>query len=138
MQTTLKFTEIEPQATGEYVFIRPLPQMTKSLGGIIIPDTASPDEVRGLVMGVGRGRALLERDGQVTMVKPEAQVGDVVIFRPLGGYRVLYNDVDHWIVPDNQVLLKIGFVESLRPTAKQKIFGTENQPARQACDAIDS
>jgi chaperonin GroES len=53
----------------------------KSVGGILLPDTAKEKSQRGKVLAVGSGRIL--DNGQ--KVAPEVKVGDTVVYAKYGG-----------------------------------------------------
>jgi len=72
----------------------------KSLGGIIIPDTAKEKPIEGKVVAVGDGAR--SEDGKVTplVVKP----GDRVLFGKYSGTDVKYQGQEYLIVRESEIL----------------------------------
>ena len=72
----------------------------KSLGGIIIPDTAKEKPIEGKVVAVGDGAR--SEDGKVTplVVKP----GDKVLFGKYSGTDVKYAGQEYLIVRESEIL----------------------------------
>eukprot|EP00007_Cunea_sp_BSH-02190019_P007048 CAMPEP_0174237596 /NCGR_PEP_ID=MMETSP0417-20130205/8594_1 /TAXON_ID=242541 /ORGANISM="Mayorella sp, Strain BSH-02190019" /LENGTH=77 /DNA_ID=CAMNT_0015316369 /DNA_START=24 /DNA_END=254 /DNA_ORIENTATION=+ len=63
------------------VLIQRIKPSNKTVGGIVLPDSATQKLNQGKVVSVGPGA--LGRDGQV--IKPAVQVGDVVVLSEYGG-----------------------------------------------------
>ena len=75
----------------------------KSVGGIIIPDTAKEKPQEGLVVAVGPGR---REDGKV--VAPDVKKGDRVLFGKYTGSEIKLDGEEHLILREDDVL---GIVE---------------------------
>lgn len=72
----------------------------KSVGGIIIPDTAKEKPIEGKVVAVGDGAR--SEDGKITplAVKP----GDRVLFGKYSGTDIKYQGHEYLIVRENEIL----------------------------------
>jgi chaperonin GroES len=66
---------------GDKVVVKPAESEEKSVGGIILPDTAKTKPQEGSVIAVGNGRILDSGDRNALTVK----VGDVVVYSKYGG-----------------------------------------------------
>ncbi|MDQ6961422.1 MAG: co-chaperone GroES [Mariprofundaceae bacterium] len=66
------------------VIVRRLDSDEKSIGGIIIPDTAKEKPVQGEVIAVGKGKIL--DNGEVRAL--DVQTGDTVIFSTYAGTEI--------------------------------------------------
>ncbi|MEK6777422.1 MAG: co-chaperone GroES [bacterium] len=75
---------------NDWVLIRPEPDEGKSLGGIVIPDSAKEKPTRGVVLAVGRGHYEEQRDkkgdptGEKKFVETEVKTGNKILFRRFG------------------------------------------------------
>jgi chaperonin GroES len=76
----------------------------KSVGGIIIPDTAKEKPQEGLVVAVGPGR---REDGKV--VAPDVKKGDRVLFGKYTGSEIKLDGEEHLILREEDIL---GVVEA--------------------------
>ena len=76
----------------------------KSVGGIIIPDTAKEKPQEGLVVAVGPGR---REDGKV--VAPDVKKGDRVLFGKYTGNEIKLDGEEHLILREEDIL---GVVEA--------------------------
>ncbi|TMA31661.1 MAG: co-chaperone GroES [Deltaproteobacteria bacterium] len=76
----------------------------KSVGGIIIPDTAKEKPQEGLVVAVGPGR---REDGKV--VAPDVKKGDRVLFGKYTGSEIKLDGEEHLILREEDLL---GVVEA--------------------------
>ena len=85
--------KIKPLA--DRVVIEPMEAEEKTVGGIIIPDTAKEKPQRGTVRAVGSGTK------DVTM---EVKPGDVVLYGKYSGTQVTVDDVDYLIMKQSDVL----------------------------------
>lgn len=85
--------KIKPLA--DRVVIEPMEAEEKTVGGIIIPDTAKEKPQRGTVRAVGTGTK------DVTM---EVKPGDVVLYGKYSGTQVTVDDVDYLIMKQSDVL----------------------------------
>lgn len=66
---------------GDKVVVKPAESEEKSVGGIILPDTAKTKPQEGSVIAVGNGRILDNGERNALAVK----VGDVVVYSKYGG-----------------------------------------------------
>ena len=82
------------------VIVKRLEEEEKSVGGIIIPDTAKEKPQQGEVIAVGAGVVL--KDGKLIplVVKP----GDRVIFSKYGGTEVKLGDEDYLVMREDDIL----------------------------------
>ncbi len=79
-------------------------QEQKSLGGIIIPDTAKEKPQEGKVIAVGPGK---RDDGKI--LKVDVKVGDRVLFGKYAGSEVKLDGEEHLILREEDIL---GVVEA--------------------------
>ena len=81
---------------NDRVVVKPAPAEEKTLGGIIIPDTAKEKPQRGEVVAVGPGK-----DGNLMTV----QVGDIVLYGKYAGQELQYQGVDYLIMREDDILI---------------------------------
>ena len=72
----------------------------KSRGGIIIPDTAKEKPQRGTVVAVGPGK--MDDDGK--RISMEVKKGDHVLFAKYAGTDIKFDDVEHVIMREEDIL----------------------------------
>ena len=77
---------------GDRVLVRPDEAKT-SERGIYLPESAQEKPQRGTIMAVGEGRTL--KDG--TLVPPDVEVGDRVLYARYGGTEVKVEG-DKWLI----------------------------------------
>lgn len=82
------------------ILVKRLDGITKSVGGIIIPDSAKEKPLEGIVIAVGKGK--LNEAGQ--RIVPEVSVGDRVLFAKYGGSEIKIDGEDHMILKENDIL----------------------------------
>ena len=80
------------------VVVKRLDELTKTSGGIIIPDTAKEKPSEGIVEAVGDGT----EDGKV--IPMCVKVGDKVLFAKWGGTEVKLNGEDRVIMKESDIL----------------------------------
>ena len=85
---------IKPLA--DRVLVKPAAAEEKSVGGIIIPDTAKEKPQRGEVIAVGPGK-----DGNLMTV----QVGDTVLYGKYAGQELNYEGKDYLIMREDDILV---------------------------------
>ena len=88
---------IKPLA--DRVLILPAPAEEKTIGGIIIPDTAKEKPLQGKVVAVGHG------------TKDEAMIlkeGDQVLYGKYSGTEIEYEGVKYLMMRQNDVLAVLG------------------------------
>ena len=84
---------IKPLA--DRVLVLPAPAEEKTIGGIIIPDTAKEKPQKGVVVAVGPGT----KDNPMTL-----KVGDVVIYGKYAGTEFHLEGKDYMIMRENDVI----------------------------------
>lgn len=72
----------------------------KSIGGIIIPDTAKEKPQKGVVIAVGNG-ALNEKGERIAL---EVKEGDQVLFSKYAGNEVKIDGEEFLIIRENEIL----------------------------------
>ena len=87
---------IKPLA--DRVLILPAPAEEKTIGGIIIPDTAKEKPLRGEVVAVGNGT----KDEEMIL-----KVGDTVLYGKYAGTEVTLDDKKYLIVKQSDILAVI-------------------------------
>jgi chaperonin GroES len=82
------------------VLVKRVDSMTKSPGGIFIPDAAQEQQVEGVVIAVGNGKVL--PDG--TRRPLDIHAGDKVIFNQYGGQDIEIEGVVHVIMREDDIV----------------------------------
>jgi chaperonin GroES len=82
------------------IAVKPHKEQEKTLGGIIIPDTAKEKPVQGTVVAVGSGA----RDQNGSIVPLEIKIGDVVMYGKWGGTEVKIEGDDLIIMKESDVI----------------------------------
>jgi chaperonin GroES len=82
------------------VAVELLPSEEKTLGGIIIPDTAQSKSNKGKVVAVGKG----SRDKDGNFIPMELQVGDEVIFNDWGHTKVKIDGKELLLMKEGDVI----------------------------------
>lgn len=85
------------------VVVKPSEEEAKSIGGILLPDTAKKKPQQGTVIAVGNGRLL--EDG--TIKELTVKVGDTVIYAKYGGTEVKLEGQDLVILDEDQIFALI-------------------------------
>jgi chaperonin GroES len=81
---------------NDRVVVKPAPAEEKTVGGIIIPDTAKEKPQRGEVVAVGPGK-----DGnKMTVAK-----GDTVLYGKYAGQEINHQGVDYLIMREDDILV---------------------------------
>jgi len=83
---------------GTRVLIEPLKAEEKTIGGIIIPDSAKEKPQSGKVIAVGPGK----KDEPM-----EVKVGDVVLYGKYAGTEISYEKKDYLIMSQSDILAVI-------------------------------
>ncbi len=89
---------------NDRLLVKRLEEITKTAGGIIIPDSAKEKPAEGEVIAVGPGKVNDKGDRVVLQVK----VGDRVLFSKYGGTDVKLDGVDYMIMREDDIM---GIVE---------------------------
>lgn len=82
------------------IIVKRLEEEEKTVGGIIIPDTAKEKPQQGKVIAVGKGRSL-ENGG---VVAPSVKEGDRVLFAKYAGTDVKIEGEDLLIMREDDIL----------------------------------
>ena len=88
--------EIKPLA--DRVLVKPAPAETKTIGGIIIPDTAKEKPLKGEVVACGNGTK-----DEAMVVK----VGDTVLYGKYGGQELEFEGEKYLIMRQSDILAVI-------------------------------
>ena len=75
---------------GEKVIIRPISAEQKTVGGIVLPDTAKAKPQQGEILAVGPGR-VLDNGSRLPL---EVKVGDKVLFSKYAAVDIKVDDED--------------------------------------------
>ena len=81
------------------VVVKPSEEEEKSIGGILLPDTAKKKPQQGKVVSVGNGRLL--DDGSVKELA--VKVGDTVLYAKYGGTEVTIEGQEYMILDEDQI-----------------------------------
>lgn len=87
------------------VIIKPEEALTKTAGGIIIPDTAKEKPSKGTVIAVGPGK-YAEQTG--VFIPVTQKPGDVVLYGKNSGTEINLEGDDYLIMPASALLMKVG------------------------------
>ena len=90
--------KIKPLNDG--VLVRREDEEQKSVGGIIIPDTAKEKPQRGKVVAVGSGK----KDADGKRIPMEVKVGDRVLFGKYAGSEIKIENVEHVFMREDDIL----------------------------------
>ncbi|MFN9477090.1 MAG: co-chaperone GroES [Rickettsiales bacterium] len=82
------------------VAIKPMDQEEKTLGGIIIPDTAKEKPMQGKVIAVGKGTK--DKDGN--LIPLDVKVGDKVLYGKWCGTEVKVNGQEFIIMKESDIM----------------------------------
>jgi chaperonin GroES len=85
---------------GDRAIVKPDESEAKTASGIVLPDTAKEKPQEGLVVAIGAGRVL--DNGQ--RVPLEIKIGDKVVFAKYGGTEFKYDDIEHVILSERDIL----------------------------------
>jgi chaperonin GroES len=83
---------IKPLA--DRVVVEPSPAETKTISGIIIPDTAQEKPQRGLVVAIGNGK----KDEPMTV-----KVGDTILYGKYAGTEFKFEGKDYLIMRESDI-----------------------------------
>ncbi len=92
------------QPLGDRVVIKPLSldeMSSKTLSGIIIPDTAKEKPEQGKVVAVGPGKMNEDGDARIPVA---VKVGDKVMFSKYGYDEVKVDGVEYYLVSETNIL----------------------------------
>ena len=94
---TLNIMNIQP--LGDRVLILPAPAEEKTVGGIIIPDTAKEKPLQGEIVAAGKGT----KDEEMVL-----KVGDRVLYGKYAGTELEYEGTKYLIMRQSDVLAVLG------------------------------
>jgi len=89
---------------NDRLLVKRLEEITKTAGGIIIPDSAKEKPAEGEVIAVGPGK-VNEKGDRIAL---QVAVGDRVLFSKYGGTDVKLDGVDYLIMREDDIM---GIVE---------------------------
>ncbi len=81
------------------VLIKRIKEEEKTIGGIIIPDSAKEKPQEGKVVAVGKGR---HEDGKV--IPLDVRAGDRILFSKYSGNEVKIEGEEHLIIKEDEIL----------------------------------
>ncbi len=85
---------------GDRVVVKAAVAEEKTLGGIILPDTAKEKPSQGEVVAVGAGK--LKNDGERSSM--ELKVGDKVLYGKYAGTEITYEGEEYLIMNENDIM----------------------------------
>lgn len=85
---------------NDRLLVKRLEEITKTAGGIIIPDSAKEKPAEGEVIAVGPGKVNEKGDRIALQVKG----GDRVLFSKYGGTEVKLDGVDYLIMREDDIM----------------------------------
>jgi chaperonin GroES len=90
--------KIRPMNDG--VLVLRVEEKQKTVGGIIIPDSAKEKPQEGKVVGVGPGK--MGDDGK--RIPMDVKAGDRILFSKYGGTEIKIDDVEHLFMKEDDIL----------------------------------
>jgi chaperonin GroES len=111
MKTGQKEEPMKFRPLHDRVVVKRIEAEEKTLGGIIIPDTAKEKPQQGRVIAVGPGA----RDDSGKLNPLDVRVDDIVLFGKWSGTEVKLDGVDYLIMKEADIM---GIIDSVVP-AKQ-------------------
>ena len=88
---------------GDRVVVEHVEQAEKSVGGVILPDTAKEKPQEGRVLAVGTGRTL----DNGTKLSMDVKVGDRIIYSKYSGSEIKLDGKEYLIISEKDVLAVI-------------------------------
>jgi chaperonin GroES len=85
---------------NDRILVKRIEEKEQKRGGIIIPDTAKEKPMEGKVIAVGAGA--LNKEGKRTPL--EVKVGDRILFGKYAGNEIKFDNEDHVILREDEVL----------------------------------
>ena len=98
-----KDTKLTLKPLDDRVVVESLEAEEKTIGGILLPDTAKQKPQQGKVIAVGPGKLTDKGDRTAVAVK----VGDTVLFGKYGGSDVEVNGREFKILRESDILAKL-------------------------------
>jgi chaperonin GroES len=87
-------SKVNVQPLADRVLVESAPAETKTLGGIIIPDTAKEKPMRGRIIAVGKGKP----DEPMTV-----KVGDTVLYGKYAGTELTIDGREYLIMRESDI-----------------------------------
>ena len=91
------------QPLGDRLIVEIVDEEETTVSGIVLPDTAKEKPQRGKVTAVGSGKLL----DSGKRVKPDVEVGDLVLFGKYAGSDVQIKNEEFKIVRESEILGRI-------------------------------
>jgi chaperonin GroES len=85
---------------NDRVIVKRVAEEQKTVGGIIIPDTAKEKPQEGEIVAVGPGK----RDDNGKRIPPEVQKGDRILFPKYGGTEIKIDGEEHIFMREEDIL----------------------------------
>jgi chaperonin GroES len=85
---------------SDRILVTRVPEVEKTRGGIIIPDSAKERPLEGNVVAVGSGKRL--EDGKIVAL--DVKAGDRILFGKYSGTEIKVDGVEHIILREDEIL----------------------------------
>jgi chaperonin GroES len=96
-------SKVKLQPLGDRVVVQREESLTKTAGGIVLPDSAKEKPQRGTIIAVGDGRIL--DNGQRS--KLQVKAGDRVIFTSYAGDQFKVDEEEYLLMREDEILAVI-------------------------------
>lgn len=96
---------------GDRIVVERIEGDTKTVGGIIIPDTAKEKPKQGKVLAVGAGA----KDENGKRIAVDVAVGDIVLFTQWAGSEIKLDGKEYLVLKESDV---IGIIEETKGSKK--------------------
>ena len=87
---------------GARVIVKRMEEAERTLGGILLPDSAKEKPQKGTILAVGPG----ESDQTGKIIPLTVKVGDIVLFAKWGGTEVTVEGEDYLIMKESDIIAK--------------------------------
>ncbi len=85
------------------ILVKRMEAEEKSRGGIIIPETNKEKPMEAKIIAVGPGKT----NDNGNLIKPDVQVGDLVLISKWGGSEIKIDGEEHLILKEDEILAVI-------------------------------
>jgi chaperonin GroES len=92
-------SDLNLKPLADRIVVKAMDAEETSKGGIILPDTAQEKPVEGTIVAAGPGKKT--DDG--TIIKPEVNVGDKVLYGKYSGTEVTVNGEEYLIMRESDI-----------------------------------
>lgn len=82
------------------VLVKRVAAEERSLGGIIIPETAKEKPSQGIILAVGPGRRIDSGE----LIPPAVEVGETVLFAKFAGTELVFEGEDCLILSEGEII----------------------------------